>query len=591
MLRPILGTLLLTVLAAAGPATAQIYTYQSTLGVTDAAGNNDTHFSNPVAGAVDTVNGHFFVADTLNSRVQVFDTTSLLVVATLGVTDVAGTDNAHFNQAHSVEFDAATDRIFVADTGNERVQVFNAANFDYVGTIGVTGYVGYDNTHFDTPGAVHVNPVTHQLYVADIDNARIQVFDAGTFAYVGTLGTSGIPGTDNAHLDEPNDAQFNPTTNQIMVADTGNSRLQLFDATTLDYVGTITVQALDPDGYIANVLPVTAAFDPLTNLVLVADIGENERVQVFDATTYKYVTTLGTTGVAGPGNNEFYGPFGISVDPAHNRLFIGDDGNDRIQVFSVAPVPLVASVLPGSRSVELGNAATIFATMINASTSALSSCQIALPDNAPAGLTLSYQTTNPATNTLIGSPNTPVTIAANDGLQTFLLTFQGSTAFSVPGMALDFDCAGAAPAAIVTGVDTVDLTLSSSPVADIIALSATATSNGIAELPEGGVGAFAVASINVGTTAAITVSVDTGTAALPLTATICETNPSNGQCLAPPAASVTLNFAGEAAPTFSVFLQSSGAIPFAPASSRVFVQFKDASGGLHGSTSVAVETN
>ena len=44
-----------------------------------------------------------------------------------------------------------------------------------------------------------------------------------------------------------------------------------------------------------------------------------------------------------------------------------------------------------------------------------------------------------------------------------------------------------------------------------------------------------------------------------------------------------------AAPTFSVFLEATGTIPFAPAASRAFVRFKDPAGGLHGSTSVAVE--
>ena len=45
-----------------------------------------------------------------------------------------------------------------------------------------------------------------------------------------------------------------------------------------------------------------------------------------------------------------------------------------------------------------------------------------------------------------------------------------------------------------------------------------------------------------------------------------------------------------AAPTFSVFLEATGAIPFNPATSRIFVRFKDAAGNFHGSTSVAVET-
>jgi len=132
--------------------------------------------------------------------------------------------------------------------------------------------------------------------------------------------------------------------------------------------------------------------------------------------------------------------------------------------------------------------------------------------------------------------------------------------------------------------------MSSTPVADIIALSATPTNNGIIEVPVGDAAAFAVASANIGVTDTITVSADAGAATLPVAATICQSNSGTGQCLAPPAPSVTLSFAGGTTPTFSIFLQSSGAIGFAPATSRIFVRFEDAAKGLHGSTSVAIET-
>ncbi|MEI9984380.1 MAG: hypothetical protein WDN69_14915 [Aliidongia sp.] len=99
--------------------------------------------------------------------------------------------------------------------------------------------------------------------------------------------------------------------------------------------------------------------------------------------------------------------------------------------------------------------------------------RLALPVKAPSGLTLSYQTTNPATNALTGMPNTPATIAPGNGVQSFLVWFQGTTPFVAAALPLDFGCAGVAPAAIETGVDTLDLTLSATPVADIIALAAT----------------------------------------------------------------------------------------------------------------------
>ncbi len=58
-----------------------------------------------------------------------------------------------------------------------------------------------------------------------------------------------------------------------------------------------------------------------------------------------------------------------------------------------------------------------------------------------------------------------------------------------------------------------------------------------------------------------------------------------------PGNAVTLNSAAQATPTFSIFLQATGAIPPNPADSRVFVRFTDAAGNFHGSTSVAVRTN
>ncbi|MEI9985921.1 MAG: hypothetical protein WDN69_23690 [Aliidongia sp.] len=134
----------------------------------------------------------------------------------------------------------------------------------------------------------------------------------------------------------------------------------------------------------------------------------------------------------------------------------------------------------------LGKPATIFASVVNAGTAALNNCQIALPVTSPAGLSLTYQTTNSTTNALTGTVNTPATIAGNNGVQSFLVTFQGKTAFSATDLPLDFDCLGAGPAAIETGVDTVDLTFSSTAIADIIALSATPTNDGIAQIPSSG---------------------------------------------------------------------------------------------------------
>jgi hypothetical protein len=240
--------------------------------------------------------------------------------------------------------------------------------------------------------------------------------------------------------------------------------------------------------------------------------------------------------------------------------------------------------------VQVGTPATIFGTILDNGGVPLADCGISLPPGYRTGLSVSYQPTNPVTNALTGPPYQPVTVAG-DGAATFLLTFQASQALAITAQPLSFACDGLPAASRTPGVNTVDLLFSNTPVADVIALAAAESNNGIVNVPfsSGAPGAFAVASINVGIAESLDVVTDTGGTTLPLTATVCETN-SVAQCLSPPVASFPLSFAPNASPTFSVFVTASGAIPFAPATARVFLRFVDGNGVEHGSTSVAVET-
>jgi len=155
-----------------------------------------------------------------------------------------------------------------------------------------------------------------------------------------------------------------------------------------------------------------------------------------------------------------------------------------------------------------------------------------------------------------------------------------------------FSCSNTDAAPISVGVNDLLLSGSVAPVPDIVALVATATNDGIVHLPgNNGTGAFAVASVNVGASGAISVSADTGSGGLPVTLTVCQTVPTNGQCVDPPAAAVATTINNGATPTFAVFVAGSGAIPFAPATSRIFLRFKDTNGVTRGATSVAAQTD
>ena len=252
-------------------------------------------------------------------------------------------------------------------------------------------------------------------------------------------------------------------------------------------------------------------------------------------------------------------------------------------------VLLVSAVLPSSRSVQVGGIATVFGTMINTSADAAATgCTV----QAEAGIATSFyfQKTDPATNQPIGTINTSVTVPPG-GAQSFVLGLTPSAAFAPTAVAFNFSCANAPSAISNFGLNTLLLSASSASAADVVALSATTGNNGIVDIPgTNGTGAFAVAAINLGAPVAINASANVGAADLPVTLTICETVPTTGQCLAPPTASVNTSIATNATPTFAIFAQGSGTVPFQPATNRVFVQFKDAGNAVRGATSVAVRT-
>jgi len=593
-IRSILYMGALAAAVAAGPAVSQtVPAYLATIGVTDTTGSDSAHFDNPAGVAVDTVNGHILVADQVNERVQIFNSTTFAYVSTLGTSQAIGSDNAHFFLPQGVAFDATHDRILVADAQNERVQIFDAATLAYVATIGTTGMQQTTNAGFHLPTGVAYDPVNNQILVADQDNDRVQVFDGSSFAYVATIGQTGVSETGPGVFSFPAGIDVDTVNNHILVADQNNSQVQILESGTFTFVGVIGDPGGNPGtGNTQFNQPNDVAFDAVNHRILVADFN-NARVQIYDAASFGYLGTIGETGTPGSTNAELDGPASVAIDKVNGQVFVVDSDNQRVQVFGqqALPASLVSAVLPGSRSVEIGTAATVFSTMLNTASASLADCQIGLPATAPAGLTLGYQTTN-ASNQLTGTANTPATIAGN-GAQNFLLTFRSTAAFQATAMPLLYSCTGSQPAPSTPGVNTVDLLFSTTPIPDVIALAATASNNGIVTIPfsTGGAAAFAVASIDVGSAGTLTVTADTGAATLPLTASVCATNASTGACLATPAASFQQSFQSNGAQTFSVFLTAGAPITFAPATARVFLRFLDSSSVSHGSTSVAVETN
>jgi hypothetical protein len=189
--------------------------------------------------------------------------------------------------------------------------------------------------------------------------------------------------------------------------------------------------------------------------------------------------------------------------------------------------------------------------------------------------------------------NTPVDIPAN-AAQTFVFAVTPTAAIAPTDVGLNFSCANTTAAPVLSGIDTLLLSASTTAGPDIVALAATLTNDGIVDIPgTTGTGVFAVATVNTGVSGTITVSADMGAADLPVRIALCQTDPKTAQCVTPtvPSASpVVTTINATATPTFGIFVTGTSTVAFAPTLNRIFLRFTDAGGVPRGSTSVAVRT-
>lgn len=266
-----------------------------------------------------------------------------------------------------------------------------------------------------------------------------------------------------------------------------------------------------------------------------------------------------------------------------------DGNNDSVATCDIGAYELlpgstsmVAALLPSSRSVQVNTPATVFATIINTGQVIAAACSIAPLTSVPASFV--YQATNQVTST----PNTPVNIGPG-AAQSFVLALTPTAPFPPTEVQFSFNCTNSTPALINSGLNTLLFSASATPVPDIVSLAATTTNDGIVNIPgQNETGAFS--TVNVRASESITASADTGSATLPLNIFLCQTNSATGQCISAIGPSVTTQINANATPTFAIFVQGNGNVPFDPAANRVFVRFRDGGGVTRGSTSVAMRT-
>lgn len=301
-------------------------TYLTTLG---AYGNGDLNFDRPEHIAI--YGNSLYVADRDNQRVQIYNITnplSITYIATLGSLDNSGSSNDKFDNPSGVAADASY--IYVADTVNDRIQIFNnSAPFAWVATIGSYG-VGDDGFSWVEDVAVDSSG---NIYVADSANQRIQKF-TNSWTYSLTYGTTGVPYlTDQLHYNAPTDIALDSNQNIYISEGKGRRVVKIQrDGAPIWQVGEPGIFKTDNDHFGS---PQGIAIDS-TGRVFVSD-AENHRIQVFDRNGF-YISTVGAYG---PNRGEFNYPLGVAIDD-YDNLYVADKNNCRFQIFNKLLESIVA---------------------------------------------------------------------------------------------------------------------------------------------------------------------------------------------------------------------------------------------------------
>ncbi len=260
----------------------------------------------PYGVAVDS-KGKVYTADEGVDAVFIFDPDSKAV----GL--IRNEHEARFGLINGLALDD-NDRLFVSDGRLRQILVFNSKH-DQESAFGADVLA--------RPGGIALDRENRFLYVVDTENDQVVVFDADSFKLLRRIGVSGkkhtltAPGTfslpTNVAVDREGD---------VYVTDTLNNRVEIFDADG-KFI-TMFGKHGDGPGYFARPKGIAVDCD---GHIWVVDTYQ-DRVQVFDREGRLLIYLGGHGGYPG----QFADAYGIAIDKS-NRVIVSEQYPGRLQIF------------------------------------------------------------------------------------------------------------------------------------------------------------------------------------------------------------------------------------------------------------------
>ncbi len=193
------------------------------------AGTSSSTIQGSTGVAVDS-QGNVYVTDKSNHRIMKWAPNATSGTLVAGVTGVAGSDNQHFYNPYGIYLDENNSYIYIADSGNNRIQRYFLGITANGTTVAGGNGLGNGSNQLNTPYGVFLSK-TGDIYIADHQNHRIQRWSPGATTGVTIAGITGVSGIDATMLNSPANAVLSANETFLYVSDMNNHRVQRFKLT------------------------------------------------------------------------------------------------------------------------------------------------------------------------------------------------------------------------------------------------------------------------------------------------------------------------------------------------------------------------